>query len=82
MRGIKFCVRGSCQFARPQIESVFVFVCLRLRLSPSSCQVIGPEGVGYLSDVLHRSSGNHRGVRVLSFAILRKVRNVIQQMSS
>ena len=27
--------------------------------------MIGPEGVGCLSDVLHRGSGNHHGVRVL-----------------
>ena len=56
---------------------VSFFVCFRLRPSPSSSisvsvcprqlsQVVGPEGVGCLSDVLHRGSGNHRVVRVLS----------------
>ena len=54
------------QFARPQSESLFVFVFRRLRLSPSQCQVVGPVGFGCLSIVLHRGSGNHRGVRVLS----------------
>ena len=28
--------------------------------------MVGPEGVGCLSDVLHRGSGNHHGMRVLS----------------
>ena len=62
-------LQRSCHFARPQSESVSVFVglrlrpstsspvsdfvYLRLRLSPSWYQVVGPESVGCLSDVLH-----------------------------
>ena len=82
-------LKGSCHFARLQSESVFVsnchrprlspsstvsvFVCLGLRMSPSWCKVVGPEGVGCLSDVLHQGSGNHRGVRVTVCTVFRKV---------
>ena len=55
-------------------STVSVFVCLRLRLSSLQCQMVGPKGVGCRSDVLHRGSGNRRGVRVLRFTVLRKVR--------
>ena len=60
-------LQRSCHFARPQSESVSVFVglrlrpstsspvsdfvYLRLRLSPSWYQVVGPESVGCLSTV-------------------------------
>ena len=50
-RSVEFCVHcellGSCRFARPQSESVFVFVfdCLRHRLpSSSSVSVVVPGG--------------------------------------
>ena len=59
---------NECLRLHPSTSSpVPVFVYVRPHLSPSWCQMVGPEGVGCLSDVLHHGSGNHRGMRVLSF---------------
>ena len=62
LRGVVSC-KGAASSLVPRVSlssSSSVSVCLR-----RSARWLA-QGVGYLFDVLHRESGNHRGVRVLS----------------